>query len=160
MNQTINKTWIQKACELAENSVDNGTGPFGAIIIDKETNQIVAEANNTVTQTHDPTAHAEINAIRKACEKEKTHVLDNHILYTSSYPCSMCLPAIYWAKIPTVIYANSIEVASSHGFDDSHIHTEIQIPDIEKSIKIRKHEFQDSDMAFKKWDEKIDKILY
>jgi len=159
-NKNNHNVWIERACELAEKSVDNGTGPFGAVIVDRNTDTLISEAHNTVTQTHDPTAHAEINAIRKACEIENTHILDKHILYTSSYPCPMCLSAIYWARIPTVIYANPIEVASKHSFDDSEIQTQLQLLDKEKSIHIKHHPFPHSENAFHQWDKKIDKIFY
>ena len=99
----------------------NAGGPFGAVITDKSGN-IIAKAKNSVVEKHDPTAHAEIEVIRKACEKLKTHDLKDCILYTSCYPCPMCLSAIIWSNIKEVYYGNTKEDAENIGFRDNAIY--------------------------------------
>ena len=118
--------FLKRAIQLAEEGMDKGQGgPFGAVIV--KDGEIIAEANNKVTASNDPTAHAEVVAIRKACEKLQDFQLENCILYTSCEPCPMCLGAIYWARPKKVYYALTREDAAKIGFDDQFIYDEIAL---------------------------------
>lgn len=154
-----NSLFLEKACELGIDSVRNNGGPFGCIIVDNKTNEIVGSGNNLVTKTYDPTAHAEVVAIRNTCQKLQTHVLDNCTLYTSCEPCSMCLSAIYWSRIGKVYYCFTKEDASKYDFDDSFIYDELS-----KNMEDRKVTFVNIKIAdknpFEEWKNKTDKILY
>lgn len=121
-NNEIMNLAIDKARKTMNN---NEGGPFGAVITDKEGNVICVESNN-VLKLNDPTAHAEVLAIRKACEILKTHDLSNYILYASGFPCPMCLGAIMWANIKDVYYANGLKDAYEIGFKDDFIYDEIK----------------------------------
>ncbi|MEC1085105.1 nucleoside deaminase, partial [Bacillus paralicheniformis] len=114
------ETFLQRAIDLAVESVKSGTGgPFGAVIV--KDGQIIAEGKNNVTTSNDPTAHAEVTAIRLACEALGDYQLNDCILYTSCEPCPMCLGAIYWARPKEVYFAAQHSDAASAGFDDSFI---------------------------------------
>lgn len=146
------------AIKLSLNSVKNKGGPFGAVIVKDE--KIISQASNSVTLDNDPTAHAEINAIRNACSKLKTFDLSGCTIYSSCEPCPMCLGAIYWAKIDKIFYANDRADAKNIGFDDSFIYDELSKP-IQKrfipSIRIMQNE---AIKAFEVWQQKTDKIKY
>ena len=164
MNNSINIEFMKKACNLATDSVKKGTGPFGCVIYDPDQNKIY-EGHNLVTQNNDPTAHAEIITIRKACNEKKTHTLDSCIIYSSCEPCSMCLSAIYWAKIKKVYYVNSKEDANSIGFKDSYIYKELSKHTNDKNIEIislvkESNLNEIAKEAFNLWFDKKDKILY
>lgn len=116
-----------RAVELAERNASSVTGgPFGAVVV--KDGKVIAEASNTVTVDNDPTAHAEVNAIRKACTALGTFDLSGCELYTSCEPCPMCLAACYWAHIDKVYYAADREDAAAAGFDDSDIYREVALP--------------------------------
>ena len=116
-----------RATELAERNASSVTGgPFGAVVV--KDGKVIAEASNTVTVDNDPTAHAEVNAIRKACAALGTFDLSGCELYTSCEPCPMCLAACYWAHIDKVYYAADREDAAAAGFDDSDIYREVALP--------------------------------
>ena len=123
----------KEAIKNEQKKFKNG-GPFGAIIV-KE-NKIIARAHNTVLKQNDPTAHAEINVIRKACKKLKTHNLSNCTLYTTCYPCPMCLSAIIWANIQVVYYGNTQQDANNIGFKDKKIHDFLTTPAKNNSLKL------------------------
>lgn len=131
-------------------------GPFGAVIV--RNNEIIASAHNQVLKTNDPTAHAEINAIRKASETLQTHDLSDCILYTSCYPCPMCMGAIFWARIPTVYYASSMDDAAEGGFDDRGFYTMIRNP--ETAINLQSIDAEKGKTLFSQWKAKEDKQLY
>lgn len=150
---------MQKTIELATLSVNNGTGPFGCIITDENYNIISSEHNN-VTTANDPTAHAEINAIRIACSKLKKIKLQNVKLFTSCEPCPMCLGAIYWAGITEIYYSNTREEAKNIGFDDEYIYDEIQKKIEDRNVKLIKISCDNSLESFKLWQNKSDKINY
>ena len=154
-----NSSFLEEACKLAINSVRNNGGPFGCVIVDSKTNEILGSGNNIVTKSFDPTAHAEIVAIRNTCQKLKTHDLANCTLYTSCEPCSMCLSAIYWSRIKKVYYCFTKEDASSYDFDDSFIYDELS-----KNVEDRKVQFINikipDNNPFEEWKNKTDKILY
>ena len=115
---------MRRAIAVSENSVRNGGGPFGAVIASKD-GEIIAEASNSVTIDHDPTAHAEVNCIRKATAKLGTFDLAGYDIYTSCEPCPMCLGAIYWAHLDKIYYANDRKDAAAIGFDDDFIYQEV-----------------------------------
>lgn len=149
---------MRKAIELSIKSVRNGGGPFGAIIARK--GEIIAEGSNGVTIYNDPTAHAEVTAIRKACEKLGTFELKGCEIYTSCEPCPMCLGAIYWAHLDKIYYANDRKDAADIGFDDDFIYQEIEVkPQYRKKpseILMREEGLE----AFRIWNKKTDKIEY
>src|SRR5450755_4820706 len=129
----MNSTFMARAIQLAIENVRSGQGgPFGAVVV-KDGN-IIAEAANQVTLTSDPTAHAEILAIRQACRKLGLFELKGCELYTSCEPCPMCLGAIYWARLSRVYYGNRSEDAAQAGFDDSLIYSEIARPHAQRAI--------------------------
>jgi tRNA(Arg) A34 adenosine deaminase TadA len=120
------------ACDLACENVRRGGGPCGAIIV--KDGEVIAAAGNTVTLDKDPTAHAEVNAIRRACSSLNDHKLDGCVIYCSSEPCSMCLSAIYCAGLSRIYYSNTAAVIPQNDFDDEFICTEIQKPQLERKI--------------------------
>jgi len=151
--------FMQIAVELAEKGMDTGEGgPFGAIIV--KNGEIVGKGNNRVTSTNDPTAHAEMVAIRDACKNLKSFQLDDCEIYTSCEPCPMCLSAIYWSRPKAVYYACTKEDASNIGFDDDYIYHQIYKPIDKRDLKLTKLNDLESLRVFKKWDDKDDKILY
>lgn len=150
--------FMQRAIELAEISVENGGGPFGAVIV--KNGEIIAEASNRVTQENDPTAHAEVVAIRKAASKMKEFSLEECEIYASCEPCPMCLSAIYWARIPIVYYGADRHDAEAAGFDDSFIYDQLSKPETERTIRMAKIVSEKSLDAFKKWNDVEDKTRY
>lgn len=149
--------FMNRALELAVSSAEKGTGPFGCVIV-KE-NKIISEGFNQVTSSKDPTAHAEIVAIRNATKTENNFFLEDCILYTSSYPCPMCLGAIKWAHVSKVYYANDIKVASDAGFDDSDILDHI-CSGKDKDTFLENIKIEDSNSAFNTWKNNLNKIEY
>ena len=149
---------MRRAIELSENSVRNGGGPFRAVIA--KDGEIIAEGSNKVTINNDPTAHAEVCAIRNACKILNTFELTNCVIYTSCEPCPMCLGAIYWARLSKIFYANDRKDAAEIGFDDDFIYEEIAIePQYRKKpseILLRNEAIN----AFRMWTLKDDKTKY
>ena len=159
-NETINELhFIKSACELATLSVIKGTGPFGCIITDLEYNEL-ASGHNKVTESNDPTAHAEIVAIREACSKLGTFNLSNCRLFTSCEPCPMCLSAIYWSRIENIVYANTRTDAKNIGFDDEFIYDELKKDIEERKIQLRQIIPEVAAESFNLWKEKDNKIEY
>ena len=150
--------YLDKAIEIANNNVDRGGGPFGALIV--KDGEVIAEAGNEVTLSNDPTAHAEILAIRKASASLQSFDLSGCELYTSCEPCPMCLGAIYWANIDAVFYSATHLDAMNAGFDDTDIFKEIKLPEEERSIFMKQYQSGKGTNAFKKWMEKPDKTEY
>ena len=136
----------------------NKSGPFGAVVV--KNSIVIANGFNKVTSANDPTAHAEIVAIREACRKLKTFQLAGCELYTSCEPCPMCLGAIYWARPDKVYYANTKEDASRIGFDDHFIYQELGKLLGERKLKISQIIRKEALGAFKEWEEKTDKVQY
>ncbi len=157
MNETDIK-FMREAISIAEKSVKNGGGPFGAVIV--KDGEIVAQGNNCVTLNNDPTAHAEVSTIRKACEKLKTFDLSGCVIYSSCEPCPMCLAAIYWAHIDKIYYGCTKTDAKDIGFDDSFIYEEIALKPEERSIPAKIILHEEAISAFRMWEEKEDKIEY
>lgn len=154
----MNTKYMQRAIELAENSVQNGGGPFGAVIVKND--KIIAEGSNCVTLHNDPTAHAEVTTIRKACKELNTFDLNGCEIYTSCEPCPMCLAAIYWARMDRIYYGCSKDDAKNIGFDDSFIYEEIELKPESRSIPSSQILHKESLSAFRMWEEKEDKTEY
>ncbi len=150
--------FMRRAIELSLENIKNGGGPFGAVII-KDGN-IIAEGTNRVTTNHDPTAHAEINAIRKAAEVLNSFDLSGCEIYTSCEPCPMCLGAIYWSHLDKMYYANTKDDAKAIGFDDSFIYEEIELKPVDRKLKSEQLLHNEGMAAFRNWIEKEDKIKY
>tara|TARA_B100000949_G_C14206079_1_gene418162 strand:+ start:129 stop:623 length:495 start_codon:yes stop_codon:yes gene_type:complete len=154
-----NKKFMKRAIDLAEKGMDaNAGGPFGAVVV--KDGEIIAEGHNNVTSTNDPTAHAEVVAIRRACEKLESFQLTDCVIYTSCEPCPMCLGAIYWARPKKVFYACNREDAAEINFDDQFIYDEI-----DKEISNREIDFvrmlrEEAVKVFDKWDNKNNKTVY
>jgi guanine deaminase len=130
---TEKEHWTRQAIELAVNNVRSGEGgPFGALVV-KE-NRLIARGVNRVTANNDPTAHAEVVAIRAACQKLDAFQLDGCELYSSCEPCPMCLGAIFWARPKAFYFSTSRQAAAAAGFDDAHIYDELPLPPAKRSI--------------------------
>ncbi len=152
------KKFIKMACELASENIDNGGGPFGAVIV--KDGKVVSTGCNRVTAINDPTAHAEVNAIREACRKTENIKLVDCVIYSSCEPCPMCLSAIYWAGISKIYYANTKLDAAAINFNDNFIYEEIAKPYEMRSIPFIHVKDKSSIDHFKKWSAKEDKIKY
>lgn len=150
---------MRRAIAVSENSVRNGGGPFGAVIASKD-GEIIAEASNSVTIDHDPTAHAEVNCIRKATAKLGTFDLAGYDIYTSCEPCPMCLGAIYWAHLDKIYYANDRKDAAAIGFDDDFIYQELELKNEDRHKKMELLLPEEAKKAFEKWAESTDKTEY
>ncbi len=152
------RQFIKMACHLASENIDKGGGPFGAVIV--KDGKVVATGCNQVTSNNDPTAHAEVSAIRQACSDAKNFKLDGCVIYTSCEPCPMCLAAIYWAGISKVFYANTQQNAAAIGFDDNFIYKEIAKPHMLRTIPFIHVDDASAINHFKKWSAKEDKVEY
>ena len=152
------KFFMLRTIELSIESVDNNGGPFGCVIV--KNNKIIAEGNNQVTNLNDPTAHAEIVAIRNACTKLNTFDLSGCELYTSCEPCPMCLSAIYWSHIDIVYYGNSRENAAEIEFDDKFIYDEIKKDINERKIPLKQILKDEAIKAFNLWTQTENKTHY
>lgn len=149
---------MKKAIELSVENVENGGGPFGAVIARE--GKIIATGVNRVTANHDPTAHAEVSAIRAACQALGTFDLSGCEIYTSCEPCPMCLGAIYWAHLDKMYYGNDKHDAARIGFDDSFIYDELALPYTERRLVAEPLLEEEAEQAFRMWEEKTDKIAY
>jgi guanine deaminase len=155
----MSNDFMARAIHLAVENVRSGQGgPFGAVLV-KDGN-IFAEGANRVTLTNDPTAHAEVLAIREACKKLGLFELRSCDLYTSCEPCPMCLGAIYWARLSRVYFGGLAADAAHAGFDDSFIYREIAEPHAERTIPMVQLMREEALTAFRAWQEKPDKIRY
>ncbi|PTL33935.1 tRNA-specific adenosine deaminase [Prevotella sp. oral taxon 376] len=152
------KDFMRRAIALSEESVRMGGGPFGAVIV--KDGEIVSEASNSVTLDHDPTAHAEVNAIRKATQKLDTFDLEGCEIYTSCEPCPMCLGAIYWAHLDRIYYANDRKDAARIGFDDDFIYKEIALKPQERHKQMEVLLSEEAKEAFQMWEADGDKAEY
>jgi guanine deaminase len=151
--------FMREAIRLAEKGLRGGHGgPFGCVIVWR--GEVVGRGHNRVTSTCDPTAHAEIVAIREACQTLATFHLEECDLYTSCEPCPMCLAAIYWARIPRVWYANTRADAAAIGFDDDLIYSQIALPLEHRHVAMRPLLRDEAQAVFREWAEKADKIRY
>jgi tRNA(Arg) A34 adenosine deaminase TadA len=158
MNE-LNIKFMRRAIELAQNGIDkNDGGPFGCVVV--RDGEIVGEGNNRVTSTNDPTAHAEVVAIRNACENLQTFQLNDCVIYTSCEPCPMCLGAIYWARPKAIFYACDKADAANIDFDDKFIYEEIERPISERQIKTESILREEGLKVFENWAMKADKTEY
>ena len=153
------EAFMKRAIEMAEHGMDtNAGGPFGCVIV--KDGEIIAESHNEVTSTNDPTAHAEMVAIRKACEKLNSFQLDDCTIYTSCEPCPMCLGAIYWARPKMVYFACTKEDAANIDFDDQFIYDELDLKIEDRTIRFARLLRKDALTIFDKWKTKTDKTEY
>ena len=150
--------FLQYAVDLAKQNVDDGGGPFGAIVV--KDRHIIASSGNRVTPNLDPTAHAEIMAIRQACQALGDFQLTDCTLYTSCEPCPMCLGAIYWARLKEVYYACNRLDAAAAGFDDSFIYDEIPKPPGRRNIAMHYLELAEASSPFLAWNRLESKVRY
>ena len=149
---------MQQAIDLSIENVKNGGGPFGAVVV--EDGKIIATGVNRVTASNDPTAHAEVNAIRAACQQKANFKLTGCSIYTSCEPCPMCLAAIYWAGISHIYYGNTKQDAEEINFGDKFIYDEIERPLSKRSIPTRMIMREQALQAFRDWAAKPDKTEY
>lgn len=157
--ESTHTQFMTRAIQLSQANIDRGTGgPFGAVIV--KNNQIVGEGWNKVTSNNDPTAHAEVEAIRAACTSLKNFDLSGCVIYTSCEPCPMCLAAIYWARIDTIYYANTKNDAAHIQFDDDFIYQEIPKPVQQRKIPMKQILRDQALVVFNNWANKTDKIPY
>ena len=150
--------YMQRAIDLSCESVKSGGGPFGAVIV--KNGNIIAEAANGVTKNNDPTAHAEINVIRKAAKKLQNFDLSGCEIYSSCEPCPMCLGAIYWAGLDSLHFANTKEDAARIQFDDQFIYKEIEKPFAERRLITRQIMRDEAIKAFQDWEDLESKTRY
>lgn len=159
MPKDPNPSFMQRAIELATENVRSGAGgPFAAVIV--KDGVVVGEASNSVTATNDPTAHGEINAIRKACAALGVFTLKGCEMYTSCEPCPMCLAASYWARIDVIYYGNDCEAAARVGFDDSFLYKEFKLDREARSLPSRRLMSDQAWESFQAWADTPDKIEY
>ena len=150
---------MRRAIELSLEMMRSGRGgPFGAVIV--RDGRIIAEGFNQVTSSNDPTAHAEVVAVRRACQALQTFNLTGCEIYTSCEPCPMCLSAIYWARLGRIYYANDREDAAKIGFRDDFLYREIPLPLDQRSIPTTRLLRAEGWAAFEEWDQKVDKVEY
>lgn len=149
---------MRKAIELSVENVRNGGGPFGAVIA--RDGNIVATGVNRVTANNDPTAHAEVSAIREACRQLGTFDLSGCEIYTSCEPCPMCLGAIYWAHLDKIYYGNNKNDAARIGFDDSFIYEELALDRLQRQKQMEVLLPTEARAAFDAWEQKTDKVEY
>jgi len=152
------KQFMREAIALSKQSIANGGGPFGAVIV--KDGKIIAKASNSVTNDNDPTAHAEVNAIRLATKKLNTFDLSGCSIYSSCEPCPMCLGAIYWARLDALYFANTRDDAKAIGFDDSFIYDELNKPFEQRHIPTKQILRDEAFEAFKLWENNDNKIEY
>ncbi len=153
------KKFMQAAIDLAQKGMEGNTGgPFGAIVV--KDNKIIAKGCNQVTSTNDPTAHAEVVAIRNACKVLNTFQLDDCIIYTSCEPCPMCLGAIYWARPKKVYFGATKEDAAAIDFDDNFIYKEIELDFDKRQIGFENILRKEASRVFEAWETKEDKTEY
>ena len=152
------KQLLRRAIALSVENVAAGGGPFGAVVA--RGGEIVAEGVNRVTTLHDPTAHAEVQAIRAAAARLGTFDLSGCTIYSSCEPCPMCLSAIYWARLDRLVYAGTKEDAARAGFDDAFIYRELALPPSGRRLRSSEQLNDEAVAAFDAWRKKTDKVEY
>jgi guanine deaminase len=159
MQMSEHHQYMRMAIALSEQNVAQGLGgPFGAVIV--KDNKVVAASANTVVPSNDPTAHAEVSAIRLACQELNTYNLEGCVIYTSCEPCPMCLGAIYWARIEKIYYANNKSDAAAIGFDDQFIYEELDRPKEQRKLPVVEMLRDEALGAFKAWETSVVKTHY
>lgn len=149
---------LRLAVRLAHENIARGGGPFGAVIARGE--QIIATGVNRVTAQHDPTAHAEVQAIRAACQALGTFSLEGCDIYSSCEPCPMCLSAIYWARLSHLCYASTKDDAAAAGFDDAFIYRELALEPADRRLATTAMPLPEADAVFRRWVETDEKTAY
>jgi len=158
MHSGTKQDFLREAIRVASDNVERGGGPFGAIVV--KDGEVLARAANRVTASNDPTAHAEVEAIREACRVLGTFQLQDCEIYSSSEPCPMCLGAVYWARPKAVYYANGREVALAAGFDDDRIYEEFLLPPGDRKYPVTRMHIEGADEPFRRWVAKDDRVEY
>jgi len=159
MKNEIHEKFMRMAIDLSAQNVEQGLGgPFGAVIV--KNGELIAASANTVVPTNDPTAHAEVSAIRLACQKLGTYSLDGCVIYTSCEPCPMCLGAIYWARLEKIFYANTKTDAAAIGFDDNFIYEELDRPMYERQLPVTQLLRDEALGSFRAWQTSVLKTHY
>jgi tRNA(Arg) A34 adenosine deaminase TadA len=158
MERRINETYMRMAIRMSVENAEGGGGPFAAMVV--KDGEIVSKGVNRVAEGNDPTAHAEIMAIRAAAQKLQRFKLTDCVLYSTCEPCPMCLGAVYWSGIPAVFYANSREDAARYGFDDSYIYEQLKRPLHKQQVSFTRILAREALEAFKCWDQNSDRIQY
>lgn len=153
-----NEELMREAIRLSQENIENGGGPFGAVIA--KDGEILAAGVNRVTSTPDPTAHAEVSAIRAAAKKLNTFDLSGYQIYSSCEPCPMCLGAIYWARLDKLYYANTKHDAKDIGFDDSFIYDELELNPSERKLQSETLLREEAIKTFKNWLDLENKVEY
>lgn len=157
--QQQHEKFMRMAIRLSEKNVTAELGgPFGAVVV--KDGKVIGKSGNKVTSTNDPTAHAEVSAIRIACKKLKTFDLTGCVIYTSCEPCPMCLSAVYWSRIHTIYYANTKVDAANIGFDDQFIYEELEKPMDARSLPIQQMLRDEALQAFKLWEQSPMRVTY
>lgn len=150
--------FMRRAIALSCQGVEEDGGPFGAVVV--RDGRILGEGRNAVVPSRDPTAHAEIVAIRAACAAIGSHDLTGAVIYTSCEPCPMCLGAVWWARIREIVYANDRTEAAAIGFDDAAIYEEVAAPLSARRLPLRRMMAEAAKVAFRAWEAKPDKVPY
>jgi tRNA(Arg) A34 adenosine deaminase TadA len=159
MDATVHDQFMREAISLSRKNILEGKGgPFGAVIVKDGT--VIARGTNLVTSTNDPTAHAEIVAIREACRTLRSFQLEGCDIYTTCEPCPMCLGAIYWARPRAIYFSNTRDDAAKIGFDDRSIYDEFTRSHGDRKIPIQQILREEAQVAFREWQEKNDKVPY
>lgn len=152
------REFMRRAIDLSIENIDTGGGPFGAVIV--RDGKLIASGTNRVVPNNDPTAHAEVVAIRNACRELETFDLSGCTVYTSCEPCPMCLSALYWAGVERICYANTKRDAAAISFDDSYIYDQLRLDYDRRTIHCEHFMRDEALEAFRKWSEKLDKVEY
>ena len=152
------KSYVETAIKMAKENIEQGGGPFAAVIV--KDGKIVGRGVNRVTANNDPTAHAEVQAIRDACRNLNTFILEGCTIYSSCEPCPMCLGAIYWAHLDALCYGAGREDAAEAGFDDSFIYKEIELPYSQRRVLTSITLEKEACTIFDLWKQKTDKTEY
>ena len=152
------ESFMREAIKLSAESVRSGGGPFGAVIV--RNGEIIARGENRVTVCNDPTAHAEVSAIREAAARLGTYDLSGCEIYSSCEPCPMCLGAIYWARLDKLYYAGTRADAANVGFDDAHIYEELPLEPSQRELPTETLLREEAQRVFEAWAEKADKKEY
>ena len=157
-NDRVDKQWMKKASELALDNITDGGGPFGAVVV--KDGKVIGQGANSVTNNLDPTAHAEIMAIREACQTLQSFSLDGATLYSSCEPCPMCLAAAYWSRLDRIVFGCTQDDAAAIGFDDAFLYREMRLSHEERSIPIEGLGRDEAIKAFERWESTSDKVPY
>lgn len=159
MDESRDVEFLQRAIELGRRTMNEGSGgPFGAVIV--RAGEVLGEGANRVLANSDPTAHAEVQAIRDACAREKNFILAGTVIYASSEPCPMCLAAILWARVGRIVYANGRDVAAAAGFDDTFFYEQLALPESGRAVPASHVNVEGAALLFSEWRDKADKTPY